>query len=61
MTSCKAAPQGDGAPEVTAEMIEAGVEVLLRHVGDEPRVYEPEEIAERIILAALAQAPRTVP
>ena len=49
----EAAPQGDGAPELTSEMISAGREVLIRHVGDEPRVFEPEEIVEKILKAAL--------
>ena len=39
--------------KVTSAMIEAGVAVFMQHVGDEPRVYEPYEIVERIMTRAL--------
>jgi hypothetical protein len=41
---------GIGAPEITAEMIEAGVAILNRHTSDEFRVLPDEEIVRRLWL-----------
>ena len=39
--------------EISRAMIGAGVSTFLKHVGDEPRVYEPWEIVERIMSSVL--------
>lgn len=58
--SSKSAPQGDGAPEVTPEMIAAGVVSLEESLGD----YLPPDwpssplVVRKLLLAAFGAARR---
>ena len=65
----KAAPKGDGAPEVTPEMLKAGLAVLERAtdwVSDPADEYPPEftpseDTAKEVFLAMWKARPRSRP